>query len=904
MALLDEKTIVGKGIVKEIEASAIQLVLQNLQQDQYQYPIKSFIREVASNCVDSIDEKNTAINILTGKDTIENNFSDLDSDLTRDSKFDESYYDLEWLNPEDKITITYISKQGPRDQIIVEDSGVGLGGSRLQGYFKPAYSSKRLNIKSLGKFGIGAKAGLSTGVESYQMISTYNGKRYSFDIYNDRYFSTTPKFNPQGFMNSSELWEVKVYSEDGSIKEEQYEVFFEDTTEKNSVKVLLDVKNPLTNRKKFLDAVHEQLTYFKNVRLFTASEDYDGDIVDVREQFFQTEVMYEDEFMVIPKDAYYTVPHMVINGVNYGRIDFSEMELDEKKGNIGIKVDPSKIDVNQSRESVRYSEKTREHIKECLENAIGVAQKAINEQLKETQTDFLVWLHACKEIKSKSSRDNSVFGRLSGLADLAKVKFTYKTEDSHIIYTDTNFNSIFNGFKISRTEVYKVNNVFKTTTKEVKSWEHFGATSLYRKDPTDTFSAIKMGYISELENYKTVYTITFEPWNPLDELTEKQVNLKKLVIEELKKSKYLKDYTNLEVPEEFLTLYKKEQEKEEWRVEQEKELASISEKELRKRGGKFLFHKFSYHSGRDWGNIKLRTSGLTKKKVEINIDDAPKYFSRDTTIYGTTEDLPMMYTLLTKGRLSPYNGGYDDWVGASGNLKFIVVAKDAVRYVNKYATHVKEALTKVEGTSIVLMRALKNWNTAKIFQKEIREKEYLWLYLMSEVDPDAYSAITKLHKFVLENGFDHTASSRIDGVEDMDKYLEKVAEFQLFCNLNTDKEAIANKAQEYFNSRVITNCDALNLEYLATWKALQDYSEELKPMLIPYSSLVSYSRYYNNNSYTTTDADSYKFDAEAVKEYIHLKQVPNFQAFLNARFTEFGVTLEVEEPQQVELVIE
>ena len=106
MALLDEKKIVGKGIVKEIEASAIQLVLQNLQQDQYQYPIKSFIREVASNCVDSIDEKHTAINILTGKDTIENNFSDLDSDLTRDSKFDASYYDLEWLDPEDKITIT------------------------------------------------------------------------------------------------------------------------------------------------------------------------------------------------------------------------------------------------------------------------------------------------------------------------------------------------------------------------------------------------------------------------------------------------------------------------------------------------------------------------------------------------------------------------------------------------------------------------------------------------------------------------------------------------------------------------------------------------------------------------------------------------------------------------------
>jgi len=264
----------------------------------------------------------------------------------------------------------------------------------------------------------------------------------------------------------------------------------------------------------------------------------------------------------------------------------------------------------------------------------------------------------------------------------------------------------------------------------------------------------------------------------------------------------------------------------------------------------------------------------------------------------------MMYTLLNKAKHVPYNGGCDDWIGTSGNMKFIVVAKDAVRYVNKYATHVKESLNKVEGTSIVLMRALKNWNTAKIFQKEIREKEYLWLYLMSEVDPDAYNAITKLHKFVLDNGFDHMSSSRIDGVEDMDKYLEKVAEFQLFCNLNTDKEAIANKAQEYFNTKVITNCDALNLEYLATWKAIQDYSEELKPMMIPYSSLVKYSRNYNNNYYRTSDADRYLFNAEAVKEYIHLKQVPNFQEFLNARFVEFGVTLDVVEEPQLEEVIE
>ena len=82
MALLDQQQMYGSGM--EIEGSAI----LKIQQDQYQYPIKSFIREIASNCVDAIEEKKVARSIITGESNVEDHYSTEESSLTKDSKFD------------------------------------------------------------------------------------------------------------------------------------------------------------------------------------------------------------------------------------------------------------------------------------------------------------------------------------------------------------------------------------------------------------------------------------------------------------------------------------------------------------------------------------------------------------------------------------------------------------------------------------------------------------------------------------------------------------------------------------------------------------------------------------------------------------------------------------------------
>lgn len=112
------------------------------------------------------------------------------------------------------------------------------------------------------------------------------------------------------------------------------------------------------------------------------------DLTVLKEIYFRTEILYRDENLIIPKDNYYAVPHLVLNNVVYGTIDFAEMEMDQKKGNVGIIGDPSEIDVNQSRETVRYTERTRNAIKKYLDNCIGIAQKHINEELQSSKTDF------------------------------------------------------------------------------------------------------------------------------------------------------------------------------------------------------------------------------------------------------------------------------------------------------------------------------------------------------------------------------------------------------------------------------------------------------------------------------------------------------------------------------------
>lgn len=167
MAIHEEAVIQHSGQSKELDEGAVDMILDNLQISQYVYPVKSTIRELGSNAVDSIREKNTAIEILTGKAKVEDYYyvpgknKEMDEAIKanpgvyKDSVFDPLYYDLDFLSDNDRVEITYQQNGNKaKDTLTVRDHGVGLGDYRLYGYLKIGYSTKRLSKKPLGKWGL------------------------------------------------------------------------------------------------------------------------------------------------------------------------------------------------------------------------------------------------------------------------------------------------------------------------------------------------------------------------------------------------------------------------------------------------------------------------------------------------------------------------------------------------------------------------------------------------------------------------------------------------------------------------------------------------------------------------------------------------------------------------------
>ena len=880
MALLEEHVLHSSGgMVKKIEASAYGLVLQNLQIDQYQYPEKSFIRETASNCVDSINEKLMAISILSGESKVEDHYIDLETDITKDSKFDKDYYDVNYLNPENKVIINYINKLHDtvnRDQIIISDTGVGLGRERLQGYFRPAYSTKRLNAKSLGRFGIGSKAGLSTGVESFKMISRYNGRKYSFDIYNDRFFSTIEKFNSDGTINPSEIWEAERYNDKGELEKFNNVIYYEETKECNSVDIIIDVKNPLRNKTKYFDAIKQQLCYFDYIEFL---ESWENDRYSEQKHDISVELLYKDENLIIPKYSnYYDVPHLILNGVNYGTIDFSEMEMDTKKGNIGIIGNPSEIDVNQSRESVRYSEKTRTAIKKYLENSISVANGFIEKELSDSKDDLLRWLSACNSIKSKT-QNNNLLHRLSGLTDMSGIKLKYK--DS-IDYTD-NINRVFDNFKLSFVNVNKTSRgTFKTNTSNLSVFPDFTTTHLiYRENSEGRINALTLAQIGKNIfdfNYKYYTGHSYVIIQPLECLLDSDKEAQNLMTEELLKSKFIVKYDDTVVTDEYLLNSKGHQEEEEKEEARQIEYNKLSKEEIRKRDGKFIFS--TYYVGYDSWPRNILAPKFTKKREELDIDKADREFSKEDTIYGTLEDCPLIEAILHTFPLS--SDCKTEYVGRkiflqlyNKKLKIIVVAKNNVKYIKEHATYIKDALQTVENKTIKVMEAIKLYNTAKLFVTAIKSRDFAFLEYFEQIDVDAYNSFLDLTNYCSINGYLRSYSREGLGQMDIDAYLQKIAEYQLLVLKTTDAETLKAKSTEFFNTPEIENCEALDLPTYSSFKALEDYIENIKELLRPYG---------------ISNGTKGEVNPGVVKEYLKLKQVGEFSEYLKERDEEFKVT--------------
>ena len=124
-----------EGIKKTIDKQSEGVALDILQRGIYAYPVKSTIRELASNAFDANIERETAKSILSGQSKVEDHYEvELKDGAYHSSGWDPSYYDINYLSDDNNVYIFY-EDGDKRDILRIKDNGIGLGKDRLIGYF-------------------------------------------------------------------------------------------------------------------------------------------------------------------------------------------------------------------------------------------------------------------------------------------------------------------------------------------------------------------------------------------------------------------------------------------------------------------------------------------------------------------------------------------------------------------------------------------------------------------------------------------------------------------------------------------------------------------------------------------------------------------------------------------------
>ncbi len=698
------------GFKREIDKGAMGLVLDTIQITQYTKPEESTVRELTANAVDSQREKEIAISILKGESTPEDHYISREGDKYKDSNWDASYYDLKYLNTEkNKVELEYVQNEGTGycDQFIVRDHGVGLGMDRLEGYFSIGYSTKRNSKGSLGAFGFGNKVALSTRCDFYTITTVHNGKKFKFNCYSYKIDSLIGKFSNDGINKS-------ITFENGQ------EIFYEETDEKNYSEVVVPTKRH--HRIKYEQSIPAQLLYFSTVKFTIIHEDGYRRGVPVA-----ANVLYSSERLVISENNQFSRPHIVIvksekggddTGVCYGYIDFREMEMEELWGNVGIKcpirsvirdevtgketVLQEGVEVTPSRETVIWSENTRNFIKSAFAEAVEEATTIIESKLQEN--DFLKWIQSCASVINTRAGSDKVLTQLSKVIDTSGIKPKFK--DTGIKYTDPH--TMYRGFKVRiNRRIYdnaKKKNIIDRSM--MHSWSEFNVDKVYIK--TSCTSATKDSYIHTIEgNFITIEPMTDDELNKRYRVNDTiSANLSVNVFNKLIASKdelwnlttsseNVKSYEDIEVPEDFITKFEE--------VEDEAAIVAMSAAERRKLEAKIpiygLYNKvIGYLAGGSdtkWYVWKQKDTKIT----DLQEDEALMY-------YGTAKDDKMLHLVgfLLKNQLKAVHeaGTYfydNNHQYFNENIKIIKISKQNEKYIKqcKNAIHVKDFFSKTTG---------------------------------------------------------------------------------------------------------------------------------------------------------------------------------------------------------------
>jgi hypothetical protein len=333
-----------------------------------------------------------------------------------------------------------------------------------------------------------------------------------------------------------------------------------------------------------------------NVRFYEVQEDATQTEVD-----FKPSVIYNSKHLIITESNYYARPHIVIvksegatTGINYGHVDFRELEMEQLYGAVGLKcpirqvykneqgeeiVIQDGVDVTPSREKVIWSDHTKQFVQNLILKAGDEATELVQEKLNET--DFLKWVDACKNVvfSGRIAEDYSANGKvlqaMSRIIDTKSLKPVYPV-NKRIKFE--HMGKVFEGFNVKlHTLTNKLENgEFKivSNTTDVDTWEKFDIAKVYFRK--EGFTRLKDAYLMK-ENGGSFISIKKKSTQDLEDkcddpstrpedLVLLEAQLGKIKKNQLEVEKYLEEsesyrlYDTIIVPDDFEASLKEEEE--------------------------------------------------------------------------------------------------------------------------------------------------------------------------------------------------------------------------------------------------------------------------------------------------------------------------------------------------------
>ncbi len=672
-------------------------------------------------------------------------------------------------------------------------------------------------------------------------------------------------------------------------------VFYNTSDEENKTTISFNVKKH--NRSKFTEAIEEQLMYFDNVNFNVVDNEDEG---SVKKVYFKAEIIYNSKNLIVSNSYYLNKPHIVLvknpdatTGINYGNIDFRELEMEQIHGSIAFKcparqvvVDENGVetvlqegvDVTPSREKVIWNEATKNYIKGVILAASQEASEIIEKELQET--DFLKWISACRSIIAGKSSTNRILNKLATIVDTEDLKPRFGP-DPRIKYGP--MKNLLEGFNILSPYVDNSSNE-KVKRETLSVWGSFDAEHFYARE--EKWSKFKDLYImnnpEDKQNPHKVCTFSFKDLDAVFDhkinmwtgdaqakvMKEKKRVLKKreVVLALIEKSEWYKDYDTIEVPVEFSESVTEEEE-----IAEEKSkfshLSAVDRRDIEKR---MVAYTLRYDDRKE--------DRFTMDKIEPKTIDVMNSVYR--TYYATKEDEPklkaaamLLKTMMPKhSEVYPGNSNVNSWDkensypvywfdnppvrymswNSSGEYEkwadpkqgwdvpqLVRVSQDKVKFItqNPNVKHIDELFLKANDKNEYTMDVtLVKYYTASKLE---RIQEFTFMKGLGFILPELQKKYCELQELRVNNYSTFNNSTVRNNLPAITDHMDKLYEFQKFCATCDDAQMIMDKSKNLFVLSDISSARAVDLDMLADYDNIVEFAEEVEPLLSQIEKLKS-----------------------------------------------------------------